>query len=178
MSSINKIFKVTTFGESHCDSVGVVIDGCPPNLHINEDDIQPQLNRRRPGQSSISTPRNEEDKAIILSGTENGKTLGTPIGIIVKNKNIKKEDYQFLNQEEYKPRPSHADLTYILKYGIHASSGGGRSSARETIGRVIAGSIAEKYMKEKYNIEIVAWVSQIGEIKLNDNLINFNTGSP
>lgn len=175
MSSINKIFKVTTFGESHCDSVGVVIDGCPPNLHINEDDIQPQLNRRRPGQSSISTPRNEEDKAIILSGTENGKTLGTPIGIIVKNKNIKKEDYQFLNQEEYKPRPSHADLTYILKYGIHASSGGGRSSARETIGRVIAGSIAEKYMKEKYNIEIVAWVSQIGEIKLNNNLINFNT---
>jgi chorismate synthase len=173
MSIFNKIFKISTFGESHGDSVGVIIDGCPPNLRLDERDIQPQLSRRKPGQSDINTPRYEDDIPIILSGTENCITLGTPICVIVKNKNIKKEDYSFL-KEEYKPRPSHADLTYIYKYGIHASSGGGRSSARETIARVISGSIAEKYMREKYNLEIVAWVSQIGDIKLDNDTIDLN----
>jgi len=164
MSSFGRIFKVTTFGESHCKSVGAIIDGCPANMNLVETDIQKQLNRRRPGQSNISTPRNEKDKVIILSGTEFGKTLGTPICSLVNNQDFKPEDYGFLDRSEYKPRPSHADLTYHLKYGIHASSGGGRSSARETIGRVIGGTIAEKYMKENFNLEIVAWVSSVGNI--------------
>ena len=177
MSTFNKIFRITTFGESHCDSVGVIIDGCPSNMDLNEDDIQPQLTRRRPGQSLINTPRDEKDKVTILSGVEHGKTLGTPICAIVKNNNIKKEDYSFLNKEKYIPRPSHADLTYLLKYNNHASSGGGRSSARETIGRVIGGAVADKYLKEKYNIEIIAWVSSVGKIKYeieNDHEINMN----
>jgi chorismate synthase len=163
MSSFGRLYKVTTFGESHCDSVGVVIDGCPPNLDLTEDDIQSQLDRRRPGQSKISTERNEADKVKILSGTERGKTLGSPIGAIVKNRDMRPEDYKF-DKNNYLVRPSHADLTYHLKYGIHASSGGGRSSARETIGRVIAGTIAEKWMYEKYNVDIVAWVSSVGNI--------------
>ena len=105
-------------------------------------------------------------KLLFLSGIEHGKTLGTPICGIVKNKNIKKEDYPFLDKEKYIPRPSHADLTYLYKYNNHASSGGGRSSARETIGRVIGGALADKILKEKYNIEIVAWVSSVGENKI------------
>jgi len=174
MSSINKIFKITTFGESHASAVGVIIENFPPNFKLSINDIQPQLNRRRPGQSLINTDRDEADEPIILSGIENGLTLGTPIAIIVKNKDIKKEDYKFLNKKEYKPRPSHADLTYLYKYGIHASSGGGRSSARETISRVIAGAIAEKYMKEIYNIEIVAWVTKVGSIELDKKSIDIN----
>ena len=175
MSSFNKIFKITTFGESHCDAVGVIIDGCPSNLNLNENDIQYQLNRRRPGQSSINTPRDEKDKVLFLSGIEHGKTLGTPICGIVKNNNIKKNDYPFLNKEKYIPRPSHADFTYISKYGNHASSGGGRSSARETIGRVIGGEVAYKYLKEKFNIEIVAWVNSVGNISIMKEDINLNT---
>ena len=169
MSVFGKIFKITTFGESHCKSVGVIIEGCPSKLELSEKDIQPQLNRRRPGQSKISTERDEKDIAVILSGTECGLTLGTPICVIVNNEDIKKEDYKFLSKKDYIPRPSHADLTYNLKYGIHATSGGGRSSARETIGRVIAGSVAEKILKEKYNIEIIAWTSSIGNIGSNVN---------
>ena len=170
MSSFGRIFKITTFGESHCKSVGVIVDGCPSNMDLKEEDIQHQLNRRRPGQSNISTPRDEKDKVIILSGTEFGRTLGTPICGIVNNKDFRPEDYGFLEKKEYKPRPSHADLTYHLKYGIHASSGGGRSSARETIGRVIGGTIAEKILKEKYNLEIIAWVSSVGNIECNLSL--------
>ena len=174
MSTFNKIFKVHTFGESHCKAVGAIIDGVPPNFLLSEKDIQTQLNRRRPGQSKINTPRDEKDKVIFLSGIEHGKTLGTPISAIVYNTNIKKKDYDFLDLDNYKPRPSHADLTYLKKYGIHASSGGGRSSARETIGRVIAGTIAEKFLKEKYNIEVIAWVSKVGNIELDKNEININ----
>ena len=170
MSSFGKIFKITTFGESHCKSVGVIIDGCESNLKLSESDIQPQLNRRRPGQSIISTPRDEKDKAIILSGTENNTTLGTPICVIVNNENIKKTDYNFLDKDNYIPRPSHADYTYIQKYGIHASSGGGRSSARETIGRIIGGAIAEKILLEKYNIKIVAFVTSVGNISLDNDI--------
>ncbi len=171
MSSIGRLFKITTFGESHCKSVGVIVDGCPPLLKLCEDDIQYQLNRRRPGQSKISTERKEADKVIILSGTENGQTLGTPIGAIVNNKDMRPGDYKF-DKKNYLYRPSHADFTYIQKYGIHASSGGGRSSARETIGRVIAGAIAEKWLKENYGIEIVAYVSSVGKIKCNDDNIS------
>lgn len=165
MSTFGKIYKITTYGESHCKSVGVIIEGCPSQINLQESDIQKQLTRRRPGQSNISTPRDEKDKIIIQSGTEFGKTLGTPICALVNNQDFRPQDYGFLDSKDYVPRPSHADLTYHLKYGIHASSGGGRSSARETIGRVIGGTVAEKYMKEKYGLEIVAWTSSVGKIK-------------
>jgi chorismate synthase len=131
-------------------------------MQLTEDDIQTQLDRRRPGQSSLTTPRNEADRAVIQSGTENGLTLGTPISVFVANKDQRPGDY---GEMANVPRPSHADYTYLKKYGIKASSGGGRSSARETIGRVIAGSVAEKFLREKYGIEIVAWVDSVGPIE-------------
>jgi chorismate synthase len=161
-SSFGTLFSVTTFGESHCKAVGVVIDGCPPGLDLVEKDIQPQLDRRRPGQSTITTDRQEADQVTILSGTENGKTLGTPIALQVANKDHRPKDYGDMRDI---PRPSHADYTYQMKYGIRASSGGGRSSARETIGSVASGAVAAKVLKEKYGVDIVAWVNSIGEIK-------------
>jgi len=160
-STFGTLFKVTTFGESHCRAVGVIVDGCPPRLSLDREDIQTQLDRRRPGQSELTTDRKETDQVTILSGVENGKTLGTPIALSVPNKDQKPGDYKEMSKI---PRPSHADYTYQMKYGIRASSGGGRSSARETIGRVAAGAIAEKYLKETYGIEIVAWVSAVGMI--------------
>lgn len=166
MSTFGRIFRVSTYGESHCKSVGCIVDGCPPGLNLTEEDIQPQLSRRRPGQSSISTPRNEKDKVQIQSGTENGVTLGTPIGMIVLNEDHRPKDY---SETDLYPRPSHADWTYMQKYGVKASSGGGRSSARETIGRVAAGAIAEKVLKKANNVEIVAFVSSIGEIEMDRN---------
>jgi len=162
MSTFGNIFKITTFGESHSKAVGVVVDNFPPNFKIDFDSIQHQLNRRKPGQSNITTPRNENDIFTVLSGIENGKSLGSPICFMVPNQDTKPEDYK---QHELIPRPSHADFTYLWKYGIHASSGGGRSSARETIGRVIAGALAEQILK-LHNIEIIAYVSQVGNIKL------------
>lgn len=160
-STFGRLFRVTTFGESHCRGVGAIVDGCPPRMPLTEDDIQPQLDRRRPGQSAVSTPRSEQDRVTILSGTENGMTLGTPIGLFVPNQDQRPGDYKEMSNI---PRPSHADFTYQAKYGIRASSGGGRSSARETIGRVAAGAIAEKWLSLTYGIEIVAWVSSVGEI--------------
>ncbi|MBN1780812.1 chorismate synthase [bacterium] len=154
-------FRVMTFGESHCRAVGAVIDGCPPRLALSEADIQPQLDRRRPGQSALSTPRQEADQVTILSGVENGLTLGTPIGLMVCNRDQRPGDYKEMGTI---PRPSHADYTYQMKYGIRASSGGGRSSARETVGRVAAGAVAEHILRLKWDVEIVAWVSQVGEI--------------
>ena len=169
MSSFGKIFKITTFGESHSDSVGVIVENCPPNLYLTEEDLQYHLDRRKPGQSRISTDRNEGDKVRILSGTENSLTLGTPICAIVKNKDQKPGDYSFQKKgENYIPRPSHADYTYLEKYGIHASSGGGRSSARETIGRVAGGAVALKILKEQYRIDIIGYVSSVGNIKCED----------
>lgn len=162
MSTFGNTFKITTFGESHSKAVGVVIDNFPANFNIDFDFIQQQLNRRKPGQSNITTPRNESDVFTVLSGVENGKSLGSPICFMVPNQDTKPEDYK---QHELIPRPSHADFTYLWKYGIHASSGGGRSSARETIGRVIAGSLAEQILK-LHKIEIIAYVSQVGNIKL------------
>ena len=164
-SSFGTLFRVSTFGESHCKGVGAIVDGCPPNLSLSEEDLQPQLTRRRPGQSAVNTPRDESDTVTILSGVENGKTLGTPIGLFVPNKDQRPKDYGEMNQI---PRPSHADFTYQSKYGTRASSGGGRSSARETIGRVAAGAIAEKWLRETYGIEIVAWVSSCGDIDATD----------
>lgn len=160
-STLGTCFKVTTFGESHCKGVGVVLDGCPPGLKLCDADIQKQLDRRRPGQSAVSTPRSESDTVSIQSGVENGLTLGTPISLFVPNKDQRPGDYQDMQNI---PRPSHADFTYQQKYGIRAQSGGGRSSARETIGRVCAGAIAEKFLFERFGTEIVAWVSSVYDI--------------
>lgn len=161
-STLGTLYTVTTFGESHCKGVGAVVDGCPPGLELTEADIQPQLTRRRPGQSELSTPRQEADQVTIYSGTEFGRTLGTPIMLLVNNRDQRPQDYGEMSRI---PRPSHADYTYQMKYGVRASSGGGRSSARETIGRVAAGAIAEKWLREQYGTEIVAWVSAVGDIE-------------
>ena len=158
-SSFGTLFRVSTFGESHGVGVGAIVDGCPAGLQLSEADIQPQLDRRRPGQSDLASPREEADNVTILSGVENGLTLGTPIGLLVHNRDQRPGDYGEMNQV---PRPSHADFTYQGKYGIRASSGGGRSSARETIGRVAAGAIAEKILRQEWGVDTVAWVSSVG----------------
>ena len=161
-NTFGQLFRVTTFGESHGGGIGVVIDGCPPKIDIDEADIQRQLDRRRPGQSKITTQRQEEDRCEILSGIFDGKTLGTPIAILVRNKDARPEDYVDLKKTF---RPSHADFTYEAKYGIRNWQGGGRASARETIGRVAAGAIARKVLRKFYSkIDIVAYVTQIHEI--------------
>ena len=167
-SRFGKIFRVTTFGESHGGAVGVILDGCPPKLKINIERIQNELDRRRPGQSKITTPRNEDDKLEILSGLKEGITLGTPIAMLVRNKDQRPGDYSNLEQVF---RPSHADGTYHLKYGIQAGSGGGRASARETIGRVAAGAIAKQLLKNLFNTEILSWVKRIHDI---DSQVNKN----
>lgn len=169
MSTFGSLFRVTTYGESHCKSVGCIVDGVPPGLSLTEADIQPQMTRRRPGQSKLSTPRDEKDRVEIQSGTENGLTLGSPIALIVKNEDHRPKDY---TETDLYPRPSHADWTYIQKYGVKSASGGGRSSARETIGRVAAGAIAEIVLQKINNVEIVAFVSSIGGIALDRNPLN------
>lgn len=161
-SSFGTAFNISTFGESHCKQVGVILDGCPARLALTEADIQPQLDRRRPGQNALTTPRQETDTVTILSGTENGITLGTPIGMSVPNRDQRPQDYGEMSDV---PRPSHADFVYQAKYGTRASSGGGRSSARETIGRVAAGAVAEKLLKQLYGVEIVSWVSEVGSVR-------------
>lgn len=198
MSTFGRCFRVTTFGESHCKGVGAIVDGVPPGLELTEEDIQPQLTRRRPGQSTLTTPRDEKDKVTIMSGTEFGRTLGTPIGLFVPNEDQRPGDYKEMSKV---PRPGHADYTYQvcacsarahalcsslravrdtralttpwrapwihraqLKYGTRASSGGGRSSARETIGRVAAGAIAEKWLHGLFGTRIVTWVNSIGDV--------------
>ncbi len=160
-SSFGTLFRVTTFGESHCRAVGCVVDGCPPRIALREEDIQGQLSRRRPGRTALTTPREEEDRVSILSGTEGGLSLGTPITLMVNNMDQRPGDYAEMASI---PRPSHADFTYQEKYGVRAASGGGRSSARETIGRVAAGAIAEKILRQWWGIEIVAWVSSVGTV--------------
>ena len=161
-NTFGQLFRVTTFGESHGGGIGVVIDGCPPKIDISQGEIQRELDRRRPGQSKITTQRKEEDRCEILSGIVQGKTLGTPIGILVRNKDARPEDYAEVAK---KFRPSHADFTYEAKYGIRNWQGGGRASARETIGRVAAGAIARKVLETFYpKIDIVGYVAQIHEI--------------
>lgn len=155
-------FRITTFGESHGGAVGVVIDGCPPRLEISEAEIQFELDRRRPGQSKITTPRKEADRCEILSGLFEGKTLGTPIAIFVRNKDTRPQDYE---EMATKYRPSHADATYDAKYGIRNWQGGGRSSARETIGRVAAGAIAKKILKQAAGVEIIGYVKRIKHLE-------------
>ncbi len=156
------LFRISTFGESHGGAVGVVIDGCPPRLEISSEEIQVELDRRRPGQSKITTPRKETDTCEILSGVFQGKTLGTPITILVKNQDTRPQDY---DQMATTYRPSHADATYDAKYGLRNWQGGGRSSARETIGRVAAGAIAKKILKQVAGVEIIAYVKQIKDLE-------------
>jgi chorismate synthase len=168
-NTFGHLFRITTFGESHGGGVGVVIDGCPPRLEISTEEIQVELDRRRPGQSKITTPRKEADTCEILSGVFEGKTLGTPIAILVRNKDTRSQDYDEM-QEKY--RPSHADATYDAKYGIRNWQGGGRSSARETIGRVAAGAIAKKILKLVAGVEIVGYVKRIQDL---EGVIDSNT---
>ena len=165
-STYGRFFRVTTFGESHGGGVGCVVDGVPPKLQISREDLQFELDRRRPGQSRITTPRNEEDSCEILSGVGlDGVTLGTPIAVLVRNKDHKSQDY---GEIAVAYRPSHADATYDMKYGVRAIAGGGRSSARETIGRVAAGAIAKKILKQIGNTEILAYVSQVKDVKTSE----------
>jgi len=161
-NTFGQLFRVTTFGESHGGGIGVIIDGCPPRIEISEAEIQRELDRRRPGQSKLTTRRKEADRCEILSGVFEGKTLGTPIAVLVRNKDARPEDYSEIAR---KFRPSHADYTYEAKYGIRNWQGGGRASARETIGRVAAGAIAKKILAALYtDFEIVAYVTQIHEL--------------
>ncbi len=164
-SQLGQLFRISTFGESHGGGVGVVIDGCPPLIPLTEADLQHELDRRRPGQSEVTTPRNEADQCEILSGTFEGKTLGSPIAVLVRNKDHRPEAYSEM-AEKY--RPSHADYTYDAKYGTRNWQGGGRSSARETIGRVAAAAIAKKVLKHFYpDLEALAWVKTIQNIEGN-----------
>jgi chorismate synthase len=163
-NTFGHLFRITTWGESHGGGVGVVVDGCPPRLKLAEADIQPDLDRRRPGQSKIVTPRKETDTVQILSGTFEGKTLGTPISMWVKNEDARAEAYA---EMATKFRPSHADYTYQAKFGTRAWPGGGRTSARETIGRVAAGAIAKKILRERYAVEILAYVKQVQKLVAN-----------
>ncbi len=162
-NTFGRIFTVTTFGESHGRALGCIVDGCPPGMELSEDDIQVDLDRRRPGRSRHTTQRNEPDQVKILSGVFEGKTTGTPIGLIVENTDQRSKDYSDIKD---KFRPGHADYTYQQKYGIRDYRGGGRASARETTMRVAAGAIARKYLKERLAIEVRGYLSQLGPIEL------------
>ncbi len=160
-SAFGTLFRISTWGESHGGGVGVVVDGCPPRLPLTEHDIQFELDRRRPGQSKITTQRKESDRVRILSGVQDGLTLGTPIALLVENEDARGRDY---DEMQHKYRPSHADFAYDQKYGIRAWSGGGRASARETIGRVAAGAIAKKVLRA-LGVEVIAYVQQVQDLQ-------------
>jgi chorismate synthase len=161
-NSFGQLFTVTTFGESHGIALGAIVDGCPPGLELTEEDIQPDLDRRKPGQSKYTTQRKEGDRVRILSGIFEGRTTGTPIGLLVENEDQKSKDYGAIKDIF---RPAHADYTYQNKYGIRDYRGGGRSSARETTMRVAAGAVAKKYLKEQCGISIQGYLSAIGHIR-------------
>ncbi len=162
-NSFGKLFVLTTFGESHGPAIGCIVDGCPPGMELSEADIQVDLDRRRPGRSRHTTQRNEPDQVKILSGVFEGKTTGTPIGLVVENKDQRSKDYGDIKD---KFRPGHADYTYHQKYGIRDYRGGGRSSARETTMRVAAGAIARKYLRERLGVEVNGYVAQLGPLEL------------
>ena len=161
-NTFGELFKITTFGESHGPLIGVTIDGCPPNIELNLDAIQTDLNRRKPGQSAITTQRKEDASFEIVSGFFEGETTGTPLTLLIHNQNQKSKDYSHIKDQF---RPSHADYTYSAKYGNRDYRGGGRSSARETATRVMAGAVAKQFLQQQ-GIEIFAYVSQVGELKL------------
>ncbi len=164
-NTFGTLFRVTTFGESHGGAVGCVVDGCPAGLKISVADIQKDLDRRKPGQSKITSPRKEKDRIEILSGVFEGRTTGTPIMMMAKNKDARPEDYENLKDIF---RPSHADFTYEKKYGIRNWQGSGRASARETLARVAAGAIAKKYLRSKLKMEFLVFVEQVGDIRMKD----------
>lgn len=161
-NSIGKLFSVTSFGESHGVAIGCIIDGCPPGMELSEADIQPDLDRRRPGTSRHTTQRREPDQVQILSGVFEGKTTGTPIGLIIYNQDQRSKDY---SQIADRFRPGHADYTYLQKYGIRDHRGGGRSSARETAMRVAAGAVAKKYLKASLGVEVRGYLSRLGPLR-------------
>ena len=178
-NTFGKLFRFTTWGESHGPAIGCVVDGCPPNIQINEKDIQLELNKRKPGQSKFTTQRKEDDKVHILSGVFEGKTTGTPISLIIYNKDMRSRDYETIKN---KFRPGHADYTYFKKYGIRDYRGGGRQSARETASRVAAGAIAKKVLQKKIGkkYKVIGAVTQLGILgcdkkKWNDNFILTNS---
>jgi chorismate synthase len=162
-NSFGKLFTVTTFGESHGLALGAIVDGCPPGLELTEADIQTDLDRRKPGQSRYTTQRKEEDAVKILSGVFEGKTTGTPIGLLIENQDQRSKDYANIASTF---RPAHADYTYTQKFGFRDYRGGGRSSARETAMRVAAGAIAKKFLKQRFGIEVRGYLSQLGPIKI------------
>ncbi|XVE99325.1 hypothetical protein REPUB_Repub03eG0188600 [Reevesia pubescens] len=171
-STFGNYFRVTTFGESHGGGVGCIVDGCPPRIPLSETDLQVDLDRRRPGQSRITTPRKETDTCRIYSGVSEGLTTGTPIHVFVPNTDQRGHDY---NEMSIAYRPSHADATYDMKYGVRAIQGGGRSSARETIGRVAPGAIAKKILKQFSGTEVLAYVSQVHQVVLPDGSVDHDT---
>jgi len=160
-NSFGKVFRITTWGESHGETVGVVVDGCPPGLNLDAERIQLELDRRRPGQSRVTTQRQEQDRVRIMSGVFEGKTLGTPIALMVENRDARPQDYKEIRHVY---RPSHADMTYDKKYGHRNWMGGGRASARETVARVAAGAVAQEWLEQEYGVEIVAWVAQVEKL--------------
>jgi chorismate synthase len=174
-NSFGKSFIVTTFGESHGLALGCIVDGCPPGMELSEADIQGDLDRRRPGRNKHTTQRNEPDQVRILSGVFEGKTTGTPIGLIIENKDQRSKDYGDIKD---KFRPGHADYTYQQKYGIRDYRGGGRSSARETAMRVAAGAIARKYLNERAGIDIHGFVAQLGPIELRASDLSIVNDNP
>lgn len=166
-NSFGQLFRITTFGESHGGAVGVIVDGCPPGIEITREEIQAELDRRRPGQSALTTPRKEADEIHILSGYFEGKTTGTPLMMCAYNIDARSQDYNHMNHAF---RPGHADYTYIQKYGFRDWRGSGRASARETLARVAAGAIAQKYLQRMHGIEIVSFVETVGDIVATVNL--------
>ncbi len=174
-NTLGKIFTVTTFGESHGPAYGCIIDGCPPGLELSPEDIQKELNRRRPGASRYTSQRREADEIQILSGVFEGKTTGTPIGLLVANTDQRASDYEELKNSF---RPGHADFTYQKKYGIRDHRGGGRASARETVMRVAAGAIAKKYLQQRYGILIQGYLAQLGPIAIEMIDLNETENNP
>ncbi|MFP5384048.1 MAG: chorismate synthase, partial [Gammaproteobacteria bacterium] len=162
-NTFGTLFSVTTFGESHGLALGAIVDGCPPGLALTEADLQGDLDRRKPGTSKFTTQRREPDQVKILSGVFEGKTTGTPIGLLIENTDQKSKDYANIADTF---RPGHADYTYNMKYGFRDHRGGGRSSARETAMRVAAGAIAKKWLREQFGIEVRGYVAQIGDIAI------------
>ena len=174
-NSFGQLFSVTTFGESHGAALGAIVDGCPPKILLSEADLQKDLDRRKPGQSKFTSQRTEADQIKILSGVFNGKTTGTPIGLLIENTDHKSKDYEAIKNIF---RPGHADFTYFHKYGIRDYKGGGRASARETVMRVAAGAIAKKILQQYLGITIFGYVAQIGDIHLNCSDRNAIEGNP
>jgi chorismate synthase len=162
-NTLGKLFTVTSFGESHGPAIGCIVDGCPPGLELSEADIQPDLDRRRPGTSRHTTQRREPDEVRILSGVFEGRSTGTPIGLLIENVDQRSKDYGSIAEQF---RPAHADYAYHMKYGLRDYRGGGRSSARETAMRVAAGAIARKYLQERYGVEVRGYLAQLGPIKV------------